>query len=211
MGGPGGVRMSLAHKLKAFAELAANLLRRPVTVDEAYGFTSENFRWLPRRSADLCTGCGACNERCSSGATSLTDAGEARTVSVDGLQCIFCGRCADVCPERALDLTIEERMADAHDPDAPLKNTQRVSLSHGAEEKKPTVDTTLKLQRCSVCGEVMPATEKYLGVVRERTLKNLKPETAAIIEKDMEHYLKTCIACRRKHSLEWDTHPRKFI
>jgi len=203
--------VSITGKIKAFAELASNLFRRPVTVSEAYGFTAENFRWLPRRDADKCTGCGACNERCSSGATSIKDEGENRTISIDGLQCIFCGRCADVCPEKALDLLIKEPNADAHDPEAQYKNMIRVSLSHGSEEKKPTVDTMLKLQKCTSCGQVMPVTEKYLAVVKDRTLKNLKPETATIIEKDMEKYLKTCIACRRKHSLEWDTHPRKWI
>jgi formate hydrogenlyase subunit 6/NADH:ubiquinone oxidoreductase subunit I len=203
--------VSIGGKLKAFAEMASNLFRRPETVPEAYGFTSENFRWLPRRDEDKCTGCGACNERCSSGATSIKDEGENRIVSIDSLQCIFCGRCADVCPEGALDLLIPEKIADSHDPDAQDKNMRRVSLSHGSEEKKATVDTTLKLQRCTVCGEIMPVTEKYLAVVKERTLKNLKPETAAIVEKDMERYLKACINCRRKHSIEWDTHPRKFI
>ena len=203
--------MSVTGKIKAFAELASNLFRRPVTVSEAYGFTAENFRWLPHRDADKCTGCGACNERCSSGATSIKDEGENRTISIDGLQCIFCGRCADVCPEKALDLLITEKSADAHDPEAQYKNMMRVSLSHGSEEKKPTVDTTLKLQKCTSCGQVMPVTEKYLAVVKDRTLNNLKPETATIIERDMEKYLKTCIACRRKHSLEWDTHPRKWI
>ncbi len=208
--------MSIVKKISALAGLATNFFRKPVTVHETYGFTADNFRWLPRRDAELCTGCGACNERCSSGATSIKDAGECRTISIDSLQCIFCGRCADVCPERALDLTIvpmseEEKKAAEHDPDAYAKYTQRVSLSHGSEEKKPTVDTTLKLQRCVSCGEIMPSTEKYLGVVRERTLNNLKPETAAVIDKDMERYLKTCISCRRKYSLEWDTHPRKWI
>jgi len=203
--------MSLTGKIKAFVELSLNIFHRPVTAHESYGFTAENFRWLPRRDADKCTGCGACNERCSSGATSIKDEGENRTISIDGLQCIFCGRCADVCPEKALDLLIAEKIADPSDPDAEYKNTMRVSLSHGSEEKKPTVDTTLKLQRCITCGEIMPVTEKYLAVVRQRTLDNLKPETAAVIEKDMEKYLKSCIKCRRMYSLEWDTHPRKWI
>jgi len=203
--------MSFFEKLKATTELAFNFFRRPVTVSEAYGFTSENFRWLPQRDADKCTGCGACNERCSSGATSMKDEGESRLISVDGLQCIFCGRCADVCPEMALDLLIKEKIADENDPAAQYKNMVRVSLSHGSEEKKPTVDTTLKLQKCIFCGEVMPVTEKYLAVVKDRTLNNLQPETAAVIEKDMDRYLKACISCRRKYSIEWDTHPRKWI
>jgi hydrogenase-4 component H len=203
--------MSISGKIKAFAETASNFFRRPASVEEAYGFTADNFRWLPRRDDDLCTGCGACYERCSGGATNIKDVGEYRTVTIDSLQCIFCGRCADVCPEKALDLMIAEKSADASDPDSSFKNMMRVSLSHGSEEKKPTVDTTLKLQKCSICGEMMPVTEKYLGVIKERTLRNLKPETASVIEKDMDRYLTACIACRRKYSLEWDTHPRKWI
>ncbi len=193
----------MIRKLKASCELVANFFRRPVTVEESFGFVADIFRWLPRRNADLCTGCGACVERCSSGATSITDTGDTRVVSIDGLRCIFCGRCAEVCPEKALELTLEGVMV--HDP------VERISLSRGADEPRPTVDTALKLQRCTVCGEVMPVTEKYLEAIKERTLRNLKPETAAIVEKDMERYLKTCISCRRLHSLEWDTHPRKFI
>jgi ferredoxin len=196
----------MIKKLKAFGQLIANFFRKPVTVPESYGFTAENFRWLPRRNDELCTGCGACNERCSSGATSLTDADGERTISIDGLRCIFCGRCADVCPEKALDLTIVPK-AEGDESD----DTQRVSLSHGSEEPRPTVDTKLKLQKCRICGEVMPVTEKYLAVVRERTLKNLQPETAEVIRRDMDKYLTVCVNCRRKYSLEWDTHPRKFI
>lgn len=193
--------MSRAGKLKAFGALAGNLFRRPVTVPEDYAFTAVSFRWLPRRDGEKCTGCGACNERCSSGATSLDDADGVRTVSIDGLRCIFCGRCADVCPEKALDLLLEPGPVD----------TARISLSRGSEEPKPTVDTRLGLQKCRICGEYMPVTEKYLAAVRERTLRNLKPETAAIVREDMEKYLTACVDCRRKHSLEWDTHPRKFI
>jgi ferredoxin len=189
-------------KLGELAGLARNFFRRPVTVREDFGFVSEHFRWLPRRDPDRCTGCGACNERCSSGATSITDSGDARTISIDGMRCIFCGRCADACPEHALELTVGPVAGD---------DTRRISLSRGSEEPRPTVDTTLKLQRCVVCGEVMPVTEKYLDAIKARTLRNLKPENAAIVEKDMERYLRVCIACRRKYSLEWDTHPRKFI
>jgi len=200
--------MNVISKLKAYGELISNFFRKPVTVKEGYGFTADIFRWLPRRDADKCTGCGACNERCSSGATSLTDSGTERLVSIDGLRCIFCGRCADVCPERALDLVIDpENRKKMMEKDP----TAMVSLSQGSEEKKPTTDTTLKLQRCTICGEIMPCTEIYLEVVRERVLRNLQPDTAAIIDKDMEKYLRACISCRRKYSLEWDTHPRKFI
>jgi len=194
-------------RLKAFFELAGNLFRRPVTVHESFGFLPDAYRGLPRRDDDKCTGCGACYERCSSGATKLTDVGDQRTIRVDGYNCIFCGRCADVCPEKALALTFEGFPA----PKDEQELVSRIDLNRYAGEQPPTEDTTLKLQRCSVCGEIMPVTEKYLKVVRQRTLDNLQPETAKVIDKDMEKYLTACIACRQKYSLIWGTHPRKWI
>jgi hypothetical protein len=94
------------------------------------------------------------------------------------------------------------------DPD---KCVEKVDLSRYGPESPPTTDTTLKLQRCSVCGEFMPVTEKFLHVVHDRTIDNLKPETAKVIEKDMEKYLTACITCRQKYSLIWGTHPRKWV
>lgn len=67
------------------------------------------------------------------------------------------------------------------------------------------------MQHCSVCGQIMPVTEKYLKVIRQRTLDNLEPGTAKVIDKDMEKYLTACIACRQKNSLVWGTHPRKWV
>ncbi len=203
-------------RVKAFGSLLLNFLRKPVTVEESFGFLADTFRWLPRRDDDRCTGCSACSERCSTGATTVTDNNLERKVSIDSWMCIYCGRCAEICPEKALDLTFEPKDGRAHgaehvDADPGLEYTKRISLAHYMDEPKKTVDTVLGLQRCSICGEPMPATEKYLGVVRERTLKNLGPETAAVTEKDMGRYLTACISCRRKYSLEWDTHPRKFI
>ncbi len=90
--------MRVTGKIRAFGSLVSNLFHKPVTVRESFGFIAYLSRGLPRRDELRCTGCGACNERCSSGATSITDHDGMRTVSIDSLRCIFCARCADVCP-----------------------------------------------------------------------------------------------------------------
>ncbi len=217
-------------QILAFVKLAANLFKKPVTVDEAYGFLPDTYRAMPVRDDKKCTGCGACYERCSSGATKINDAGDTRTVTVNGFNCIFCGRCADVCPEHALSLTFEPKTPEEraareeqlrkagvtediclHVETDPGKCVAKVDMSRYGSEQPPTTDTTLKLQHCSVCGKVMPVTEKHLQVIRDRTLANLQPETAKVIEKDMEKYLTACISCRQKNSLIWGTHPRKWI
>jgi len=224
------------EKIKAYSTLAVNLFHKPVTVRESFGFIAYLSRGLPRRDDERCTGCGACNERCSSGATSITDHDGMRTVSIDSLRCIFCARCADICPEGALDLyfgTVHHQKdmggaagtikpADTsmsrqclHDDDldlsASVQYAKAISLAHKLEEKSVTVDTLLPLQKCRFCGEYMPATEKFLQVMAERMLSHLKPETAEVVRKDLELYLTACISCRQKYSVKWNTHPRKFI
>ena len=168
--------MKLSTKIRAFSGLASNLFHKPVTVRESFGFIAYLSRGLPRRDAIRCTGCGACNERCSSGATSITDHEGTRTVSIDSLRCIFCARCADICPEGALDLyfgtvhhdkdmsgaagTIEHAATSdmsrqcLHDHDldlsASVQYAKAISLSHRLEDKSVTVDTLLPLQKCRV-------------------------------------------------------------
>lgn len=224
--------MNLKTRFTSYRELVTWLFRRPATVRDTFGFIASASRGLPGRDGILCTGCGACNERCSSGATNITDAGNERTISIDSLRCIFCGRCADVCPEGALDLragsvfpeisaSVEDDSKNAitgrlcisdKDPDV-IRDRYAgfLSFSHGIHEKSVTVDTTLTLQICPVCGKQMQVTEKFLQVISKRVLENLQPDTAEIVKKDMERYLTACISCRRKMSVEWNTHPRKFI
>jgi ferredoxin len=53
-------------------------------------------------NSELCTGCGACEERCQVAAIKLN--GEKATAAVDLTRCLGCGLCIDVCPENAIEL-----------------------------------------------------------------------------------------------------------
>ena len=217
--------MKKVAQIQAFGSLLRWLWTKPATVDGFFGFIAPASRGLPKRTSDLCTGCGACAERCSSGATTATDTDATKTVSIDTLRCIFCARCAHICPEGALDFTFQYEIPDnvansayyfgitdtTEIPEISDHIARHISLSHTIDEKGKRIETTLPLQKCSVCGEVLPVSEKFLEVVSQRTLEHLQPDTADIVREDMKKYLRACISCRREMSVEWKTYPRKFI
>jgi electron transport complex protein RnfB len=51
---------------------------------------------------EICTACGACEERCQVSAMKMN--GEKETASVDLTRCLGCGLCVDACPEDAIEL-----------------------------------------------------------------------------------------------------------
>jgi len=55
--------------------------------------------------SDTCVGCGTCVEKsgCLVKAVQLSDG-----VAVISKECRGCGRCAEVCPEGAIDVTVED-------------------------------------------------------------------------------------------------------
>lgn len=69
---------------------------------------SERFRGLPSIDASKCTAkCDACVEVCPVDAIERVSG----KITLDMGKCIFCGECAVACPEKALELTREHRMA----------------------------------------------------------------------------------------------------
>jgi ferredoxin len=53
-------------------------------------------------NAELCAGCGECEERCQVDAIRLDD--EKMTANVDLTRCLGCGLCVAACPENAIEL-----------------------------------------------------------------------------------------------------------
>ena len=66
----------------------------------------KGFRGLPHISAAPCAdGCEACRDVCSTSAIALAP------FRLDLGLCIFCGECADVCPQEKITLTNDYKMA----------------------------------------------------------------------------------------------------
>ena len=68
----------------------------------------ERFRGRPEITTDACPeGCEACAAACPTEALELGPAGP----GIDLGRCLFCGQCADACPERAIAFTRNHRLA----------------------------------------------------------------------------------------------------
>ena len=65
---------------------------------------AENFRGKPSYIFDLCIGCAACGVACPSNAITVqfNDSKSKLIWEFDCGRCIFCGYCAEVCPELAI-------------------------------------------------------------------------------------------------------------
>lgn len=60
-------------------------------------------RFVPTVDTGVCTGCGACVDRCWFDAMSLDDASALAVADAD--RCLGCGQCAVGCPEDAISMT----------------------------------------------------------------------------------------------------------
>lgn len=74
---------------------------------------SEHFRGRPSFDFEKWNDARPGAEVCPTGAISLRDAGEVRTVTVDYGLCVFCGQCAEVSLEQAVQNTQEFELATA--------------------------------------------------------------------------------------------------
>jgi Na+-translocating ferredoxin:NAD+ oxidoreductase subunit B len=58
--------------------------------------------FFARVNAEMCTGCGACEQRCQAGALKQDD--DKQVAVVDLKRCLGCGLCVEACPEEAIEL-----------------------------------------------------------------------------------------------------------
>ncbi len=180
------------------------------------------FRFLPSRSAERCIGCCACVERCPGNATGADDESDLRMLFVECHKCLRCGRCADVCPEQALSLmagpSAEELTIKATTGDQTTCRSDGKEVDHDAlfEEMKATGmthhpggtdDASFTLQRCTVCGDIMPVTEKQIGRILRRVQEQQSGEEPVEAREFLLRYVYSCVSCRQRYSRIWGTQP----
>lgn len=187
-------------KLKLLNEVFKNLFYT-VTIDYPAGtWPGRKYSQIPigirgkhKFDHEKCVGCGGCSMICSSGAISLEDTKDERTVAILLGRCIYCGRCRDICPEKALELTPEFELAyveDEHKGGLYVKNS-------------------VTLAKCAGCGKpIFPSTQ--MEASKRRLLENIDSSVRDLVAADFEVYRQYCLDCRRKLSFELKTHPRKF-
>ncbi len=103
---------------------------------------AEGFRGYPEVDVDKCIGGGACAAGCPARLIKIEDTDQTTRLMTRLLErCIFCGRCADVCPEDAITMSGRFQLAS---------DQVREDLVHECEIFMATC------QRCGHCYE--PAT-----------------------------------------------------
>jgi hydrogenase-4 component H len=109
----------------------------------------EKFRGRPLFDAAKCIGCAGCANNCSARAVLVSDVcQELRIITYVGRRCSYCGRCAEVCPEKAITMSTEFETSTGNISD--LKERLEIFMSTcqrcGRCFKQPSALEQLKLR-----------------------------------------------------------------
>ncbi|MGZ4903276.1 MAG: 4Fe-4S dicluster domain-containing protein [Halobacteriota archaeon] len=161
----------------------------PSSIGRTYSHI-EGLRGKPEFDNTLCTGCRACVKRCSDNAIGVNETNGTRTLSIDVTRCMYCGRCAEVCPVQALTMT------------------EQFELSYDAPRGSFTTND-VALEPCAGCGSSYISTRFY-NEVQRRVLENVDASVKGVVAKDIEKYMRLCPQCKRRRVYELNTHTRKY-
>src|SRR5579859_7905879 len=110
----------------------------------------DRFRGLPVLDSSRCPdGCAACSEACPTGALGLGE----RRLQVDLGRCLFCTDCVRACPEAAISLSSDYRLAVRSRNDLVVREGEALARAQPLEEKiRRLFGRSLKLRQVSAGG-----------------------------------------------------------
>jgi Ni,Fe-hydrogenase III small subunit/Pyruvate/2-oxoacid:ferredoxin oxidoreductase delta subunit len=122
---------------------------RTIAFPDAPPVLPDRFRGMPVLDPSKCSaGCQACVEACPTDAIS----GNQRELRLDLGRCLFCGDCVAACPDGAVQLTQDYRLATRARDDL-VVNGQPLRLAHALEaETRRLFGRSLKLRQVSAGG-----------------------------------------------------------
>lgn len=150
--------LTLAALLKDLVALAPDPSASIVGTDVPFGVVSVQ--------VSRCTLCGACPERCATGALAFREDDESSQLLFDHARCVACEACVKVCPEGAVEME------------------QRLEFS---QLGKPEILAEDRMVRCERCGATI-APQSMLSKVR-RSLNGTKVSGG----KDLGRYCPPCL------------------
>lgn len=163
--------------LRTMMESLKGLLK-PATIKYPYSPSPppEGFRGKPEFDHDKCIGCGGCVESCPSGALTLEDLNDTRSIRLQYGHCSFCGRCQDVCPEDAVKLT----------------STYELAVY---KREEALIEVSLELGKCPKCGNPL-APSKQLHRIIELVDETINEH--GVGREEFEAMIHLCPSCRSK-------------
>lgn len=123
--------------------------------------------WSVRQDKSRCVGCAGCSESCPTGALAHRDADGRRRFDYGQLSCLCCGNCVAACPEEAMELRHELRLAGLY------KSFIRPVIG------------LVELDKCESCGAVISPDPQTAHLDRLVRGQELEP-----------NYLHLCRRCR---------------
>jgi Ni,Fe-hydrogenase III small subunit/formate hydrogenlyase subunit 6/NADH:ubiquinone oxidoreductase subunit I len=112
---------------------------------------SDRLRGRPVIDAARCLpGCSVCRDVCPTGATA---AGPDGRLIMDLGRCLFCGRCAEACPQQALAFTTDHRLAVSRREDLLLAAGSQLQLAAAMSDRlRGFLGRSLRLRQVSAGG-----------------------------------------------------------
>ena len=134
----------------------------------------QGFRGQPKVDAEKCTGCGACEKACPTGAIELIDRDEKRIVKFKYEKCTSCASCEEACPEDAIEMVAER----------PAPTLDRKTIETSVE---------VELAKCSSCGAPF-APSRQLRALSDRVVSEV--EQYKEFRNEIERVAGACVRCR---------------